>query len=567
MELVVLVLTRHAAALLQPDPLFHCVAHDPIDADQLRLCPTAAEDLSTVVAALLKADPNVLVRTAAFTVSLVLLTAWWNAAHFAGAVAGAIEAPPMLPLSGGLAAALCGHLGELLTEASAVPADSCSFAGLAEPGDPLRPSVISQLFTVIQRASAASAAGGPRGANGEVEGWVSQQLSELESALPRRSCGARTWRGRPLWPPSRSSGAASRRSWRRGSTPRRCGSSSGRWRRRGRSFATTCRTSSRGTLMAPSRPGLPRCTLRLPRATPVPQTARPPSSTRSLRKGPRPASRRRNVTLDPRLLNDNNPWQAVWDEAAGGGRLRRLRCCWRRGGREALLADRQLRRPPAGWGGAVDVTLGGVFTLVAVVIVVVFEALRGLLLGIARLLELGPKAAAPQQAVLRRPALRRARGGAGVPAVGSVAAAVAPVRDRPVRRRGRPGRLLGGGRGRAGLRRGVAVAPPGGVDSWLGATCRVRDAGRRAARPRAGGRAAGGPRRPRGAPDAGPGGRELPRGPLALVRRRRARHRRRRAAVAAREERRAAGGAAAGEGPREGAGAPRAPSAEGAELE
>lgn len=170
LELMVLVLLRQVAAFLQPEPLARCVAHDPIEPEELRLAPTAAQDLCTVALGLLKADPNQQVRTAAFTTAVALLTGSWNASRFAGAAASAAStggglvaaAQPawVLPLGEELCLALCGHLGELLTEANAVPASSGVFAGAPEPGSVKHASAFSQLFNGIQRVLAVASADG-----------------------------------------------------------------------------------------------------------------------------------------------------------------------------------------------------------------------------------------------------------------------------------------------------------------------------------------------------------------------------------------------------------------------
>lgn len=93
-----------------------------------------------------------------------------------------------------------------------------------------------------------------------------------------------------------------------------------------------------------------------------------------------------NVAVDPRLLRDDNPWMTLWSELGG----RRLFCPTRRGGASgADLIGVSLQRPPIGWGGLVDVTLGAVFTIATIAVALVFEVVRGVLLGLARTCGLG----------------------------------------------------------------------------------------------------------------------------------------------------------------------------------
>ncbi|CAK0834864.1 unnamed protein product [Prorocentrum cordatum] len=91
-----------------------------------------------------------------------------------------------------------------------------------------------------------------------------------------------------------------------------------------------------------------------------------------------------NVNVDPRLLHDSNPWLTVWEKT---GTRRALR------GRAVGpgLLGLELERPPSGWGGLIDITLGIVFAIVTVAAAIVFEVARGLLLGLARVCELGAR--------------------------------------------------------------------------------------------------------------------------------------------------------------------------------
>lgn len=75
-----------------------------------------------------------------------------------------------------------------------------------------------------------------------------------------------------------------------------------------------------------------------------------------------------NVQVDPRLLNDGNPWISVWEEAAGGGRRHLCRSC---------------RTLQGGWGGLIDTTVGIILTLAEIVLVVLLEAVCGIILWLA----------------------------------------------------------------------------------------------------------------------------------------------------------------------------------------
>jgi len=162
LELLTLVLMRHTTALLQPELLAQSVAHDPINEAELELLPTATNDLCGVAAALLKLDPNPLVKTAAFATSITLFTAWWNAAIFAGhgealaagggVVAGRAGAQWTVPLRDDLARGLTEHLGRLLLEANAVPPGTGGIYGTCSPRSV---STFSQLFATISRAAVA----------------------------------------------------------------------------------------------------------------------------------------------------------------------------------------------------------------------------------------------------------------------------------------------------------------------------------------------------------------------------------------------------------------------------
>ncbi|CAE8608760.1 unnamed protein product, partial [Polarella glacialis] len=166
LELMVLVLTRHAAAVLQPEPLARCVFHDPIDQNQLRHAPTAAEDLLSLCSALLVQDPCKQVRIAALAASTALVTAWWNGAHLAAAAASGEAPSHWVPaVNEELSLALCGHLGELLTEANSVPPDCGRFptGGAPEPGSSRTTSAFSLLFSVLQASLAPAAAAAARG--------------------------------------------------------------------------------------------------------------------------------------------------------------------------------------------------------------------------------------------------------------------------------------------------------------------------------------------------------------------------------------------------------------------
>lgn len=157
LELLVLVLMRHAAALIQPDPLPHCVVHDPIDRSELQLAPTAARDFCKVVAALLQADGVPQVRAAAFASAVAVLTAWSNAVSFTDAARGdgaKQDEAPWLRLEDELAEALCGHLGDVLTEANGVPPDSGRFVS-EELGTTANASAFSQLFWALQQSLSA----------------------------------------------------------------------------------------------------------------------------------------------------------------------------------------------------------------------------------------------------------------------------------------------------------------------------------------------------------------------------------------------------------------------------
>lgn len=162
LELLALVLTRHAAALIQPDPLPHCVVHDPVDLEELQMAPTAANDLCRVAVELLRSDPMPQVRTAALASSVALLTAWSNAVRFTDATRSGKEATsppaPWLNMDEELADALCGHLGELLTEANEVPADNGHGGALPVPGDTRQASAFSELFAGLQEGASSQSA-------------------------------------------------------------------------------------------------------------------------------------------------------------------------------------------------------------------------------------------------------------------------------------------------------------------------------------------------------------------------------------------------------------------------
>lgn len=153
MELLTLVLMRHAAAMIQPNPLPHCVVHDPIDKEELKLTPTAAKDFCNLMTALLQSDPVPHVRTAALAASVALLTAWANAVRFTEAVRkegqDTPESTPWLQLDDQLAVALCKHMGDLLTEANSVPPDSASCGQIPEPGNPHETSAFTLTFDLI----------------------------------------------------------------------------------------------------------------------------------------------------------------------------------------------------------------------------------------------------------------------------------------------------------------------------------------------------------------------------------------------------------------------------------
>mmetsp|Transcript_75616 Transcript_75616/g.244840 ORF Transcript_75616/g.244840 Transcript_75616/m.244840 type:complete len:1182 (-) Transcript_75616:76-3621(-) len=157
LELLVIVLMRHAAALIQPDPLPHCVVHDPINQKELKeLTLTAARDFCKVAAELLQSDPVPHVRTAALATAIALLTSWANAVRFTEASRadglGASPEVPWLQLDDQLAVALCSHMGELLTEANGVPPDCGNFAALPEPGNPKHTSAFSLVFASVHQA-------------------------------------------------------------------------------------------------------------------------------------------------------------------------------------------------------------------------------------------------------------------------------------------------------------------------------------------------------------------------------------------------------------------------------
>eukprot|EP00930_Biecheleria_cincta_P006891 TRINITY_DN10798_c0_g1_i4.p1 TRINITY_DN10798_c0_g1~~TRINITY_DN10798_c0_g1_i4.p1 ORF type:complete len:1140 (+),score=247.03 TRINITY_DN10798_c0_g1_i4:102-3521(+) len=156
LELLMLVLIRHAAALLQPEPLARCVTHDPIDQNQLKIAPTAAEDLLSLSTTLLEQDPCVHVRSAAFSASLALVSAWWNGAHFAVVAEGEAASHWVPSIHDELSNALCRHLSDLLTEANSVPADCSHFAGAPAPGDYRTLDAVSRIFDVLQQSLTAA---------------------------------------------------------------------------------------------------------------------------------------------------------------------------------------------------------------------------------------------------------------------------------------------------------------------------------------------------------------------------------------------------------------------------
>jgi len=156
LELMLIVLTRQATALLQPEPLARCVVHDPIDREQLQLVPTAANDLCNIATVLLQSDTNPYVRSAAFAASVGLLTAWWNGSTFAQASAARASGEPaqrpwLLPLNEDLSQALWKHLGQVLLEANMVPVGTGIFQGTKDLGSQQVPSALSQLFCTLQQ--------------------------------------------------------------------------------------------------------------------------------------------------------------------------------------------------------------------------------------------------------------------------------------------------------------------------------------------------------------------------------------------------------------------------------
>jgi len=156
LELLVLVLTRHTAALLQPAPLARCVVHDPVKPDELELLPTAFEDLAGAAAVLANHDPSIQVKTAALACSVILLTGWWNARAFARA-AGSSCAEKFTPgFSDTLESACWEQLGNILIEANSVPIGSVPLFNCPEPGDHKHVSAFSHLFSKLQQSAASA---------------------------------------------------------------------------------------------------------------------------------------------------------------------------------------------------------------------------------------------------------------------------------------------------------------------------------------------------------------------------------------------------------------------------
>jgi len=154
LELASLLLVRFAALSMGKRP--PCVEHDEADAEKLKKAPTAVEDLMELATGLLESDENPRVRTAAFVSALCVAGAWWNAAHFAK-TSGLVEDSSMswVPsLDERLSHALSGHLGRLLEEANAIPEDTIFHTGTLEAEGILRPSAISQVFSLLSQGLA-----------------------------------------------------------------------------------------------------------------------------------------------------------------------------------------------------------------------------------------------------------------------------------------------------------------------------------------------------------------------------------------------------------------------------
>jgi hypothetical protein len=161
LELLMYVIVRQTVSSLQPQQMKSCVVHDVIDAAQLRLLPTAVKDLLGLSGILLKTDPNELVRTATLATNVALLTAWWNAsiaAKLAPASGNDADLSWTVSLNEDLTQSLWEHFGNVLLEANAVPSSTGGFAEVPEAGNSTQASAMSQLFTLIHRATASISA-------------------------------------------------------------------------------------------------------------------------------------------------------------------------------------------------------------------------------------------------------------------------------------------------------------------------------------------------------------------------------------------------------------------------
>lgn len=155
-ELLVLILTRHTAALLQPAPLALCVMHDPINLEELELLPAAYDDLCGAAAILVSKDPDARVRVAGLASSIALLTGWWNARTFARVAGSAVTEKFVPSFDQNLELGAWQQLGSLLIEANSVPVGMGGSVGCPEPGDHSQLSAFSQLFSRLQQSATAT---------------------------------------------------------------------------------------------------------------------------------------------------------------------------------------------------------------------------------------------------------------------------------------------------------------------------------------------------------------------------------------------------------------------------
>eukprot|EP00971_Amphidinium_carterae_P010775 212841-Amphidinium_carterae.1 len=151
-ELLALLLARQAVAWYQPPKFVDIVALDEVNADELKMLPTAVRDFGQVALAALTTDANEHVRAAAFASSMLLLTAWWKAYAASQSTAKQpSEAKMLLTLAPEVLGALRECFGQLLLAANAVPSDKAAAAEAMTESTSLAVSSYSKFFAMLMR--------------------------------------------------------------------------------------------------------------------------------------------------------------------------------------------------------------------------------------------------------------------------------------------------------------------------------------------------------------------------------------------------------------------------------